>query len=371
MSKRGISTVVSTLLIVLLVIIAIGVVWFVIRGVITEGSEGIGFEQFTINLNIEQAVKSDTSASVNVKRGAGEGTLLGIKFVFSDDTQSKSVENRTALNVLEGKTFEFDLTEIGVPDATEVSIAPIYETDSGKEKLGSIVDTASLGSGSISGDGDTGDGAVCGNNIIEGTEVCDGTALGGESCGTQGFDAGTLVCLQDCSGYDTSACTGGSCTDGETQLCPLQEGVCSGSEQTCTDSTWPGCDYSGIAGYEETETTCDDGLDNDCDGLVDSADDDCEATWIGTVGNTWPPETNLYFDIEEETSEFHDLDHTGRYTNFSNVNEARCIQIQDYVTPSDPTVYNKSIVKLDEALVPINITSNDKFQIWEKSQCGV
>jgi len=47
---------------------------------------------------------------------------------------------------------------------------------------------------------------VCGNNQKEVGEVCDGTDLGGQTCQTQGFDDGTLSCLSDCLGFDTSAC---------------------------------------------------------------------------------------------------------------------------------------------------------------------
>jgi hypothetical protein len=48
---------------------------------------------------------------------------------------------------------------------------------------------------------------ACGNNIIEGSEVCDGTALDGETCETQGYLSGDLSCLSDCSGYDVSVCS--------------------------------------------------------------------------------------------------------------------------------------------------------------------
>ena len=51
--------------------------------------------------------------------------------------------------------------------------------------------------------------AVCGNNTIEGGEVCDGTDLGGESCQSQiGCVGGTLVCNGTCSGFITTSCTG-------------------------------------------------------------------------------------------------------------------------------------------------------------------
>jgi hypothetical protein len=47
----------------------------------------------------------------------------------------------------------------------------------------------------------------CGNGLIEHVEVCDATNLTGESCLSQGFDAGTLICAADCRGFDVSFCS--------------------------------------------------------------------------------------------------------------------------------------------------------------------
>lgn len=47
---------------------------------------------------------------------------------------------------------------------------------------------------------------VCGNNIIEGTESCDGTALPvGQTCVSKGFASGELKCASTCL-FDTSSC---------------------------------------------------------------------------------------------------------------------------------------------------------------------
>ncbi len=59
-----------------------------------------------------------------------------------------------------------------------------------------------------------------------------------------------------------------SCTDGIQLSCPRQYGVCAGSKQTCSNSAWPGCDYTKVQGYEPSEQSCDN-LDNDCDGVTD------------------------------------------------------------------------------------------------------
>ncbi len=57
-------------------------------------------------------------------------------------------------------------------------------------------------------------GPVCGNNLIESPEVCDGSDLGGQTCVSQGFAGGTLACNASCSAFVTSGCTptGGSTT---------------------------------------------------------------------------------------------------------------------------------------------------------------
>jgi len=70
----------------------------------------------------------------------------------------------------------------------------------------------------------------------------------------------------------------------DTRLCPEQLGVCKDSYEVCTSNEWPGCDYSEIAGYEATETSCNDGFDNDCDGAIDSADADCQGM-VPVCGN--------------------------------------------------------------------------------------
>lgn len=46
----------------------------------------------------------------------------------------------------------------------------------------------------------------CGNDAVEGNEVCDGTDLGGADCVDQGFASGTLTCAANCQAYVTDAC---------------------------------------------------------------------------------------------------------------------------------------------------------------------
>ena len=75
-------------------------------------------------------------------------------------------------------------------------------------------------------------GQVCGNNVIEGNETCDGTDLGGADCVSLGFVSGTLACSPDCMSFDTSGCVApcaspGDCPDpGTCAVATCEGGVC-------------------------------------------------------------------------------------------------------------------------------------------------
>jgi len=101
--------------------------------------------------------------------------------------------------------------------------------------------------------------------------------------------------IEVCDGIDNN-CDGevdengvcGACTNGQTQNCPLQLGVCQGAQQVCSESEWPGCNNSTYlnhnSSYEEgTEVICD-GIDNDCDGEVDE----------GCIGGFLSPMTRIF-----------------------------------------------------------------------------
>ena len=82
----------------------------------------------------------------------------------------------------------------------------------------------------------------------------------------------------DCDGTIDEGC---ACKIGQERLCGNQVGACKNSKQQCTTGNWLECNYLEIANYQANETKCLDGLDNDCDGLVDLQDKvDCKKTDI-------------------------------------------------------------------------------------------
>jgi len=113
---------------------------------------------------------------------------------------------------------------------------------------------------------------VCGDGI---DQDCDGRDVECEDC-TDGVDndGDTLIDCADPDCYDHDHCDG-DCTPGESRVCgpDTDEGCCEYGREYCDeDGEWS--DECVGAVYPEDEI-CDDGLDNDCDGRVDSEDSDC------------------------------------------------------------------------------------------------
>jgi len=139
--KRGLSTVVTTLIIVLLVLVAIGIIWFVIRNLLTETSEEIELGFTTSNLKIESAKIIDgLDAEVRIKKGVGNDKIDKIKIVLTNEKNSQVFTTTTGLKELESDVFEFDL-EIASP--TEIEVYPIYIQE-GEEKIGKLADKEKL-----------------------------------------------------------------------------------------------------------------------------------------------------------------------------------------------------------------------------------
>lgn len=105
----------------------------------------------------------------------------------------------------------------------------------------------------------------CGNNSIEGTEVCDGTNVNGQTCTSQGFDGGTLGCMNDCSGYDTAPCFDIVC--GDDSVAPGE--VCDGTDLAGAD-----CVSEGFAGGGVLACNAD-CLSYDASGCVAGGNSDC------------------------------------------------------------------------------------------------
>ncbi|MEL6179429.1 MAG: hypothetical protein AAFS10_10770, partial [Myxococcota bacterium] len=144
---------------------------------------------------------------------------------------------------------------------------------------------------------DGGGDAECGNGLREAGELCDSDDLDA-GCSDLGFDGGELGCTADCNGYDVGACT----RDGEGPVCGnnVQEPgeLCDGEaiSTTCTDLGFDGGDLGcseGCEGYDTRLCTREDGGDTECGNdlrepgeLCDGNELDASCSDLGFDGGT-------------------------------------------------------------------------------------
>ncbi len=137
--KRGLSTIVVTLILILLSLVAVGVVWVVINNVIKSGTSGVDISSKCLNTNVEATAVSDCPSTCKVtliRTGTETSEIGGVKLVFRDSTAgtSSSVISETGnIEALVGKIIPTVTTGLVAPDKIEVTV---YFVDaSGNEQL--------------------------------------------------------------------------------------------------------------------------------------------------------------------------------------------------------------------------------------------
>jgi len=139
--KKGISEVIVSVLMILLVIAAIAIFWVVIRNLINSSTEEISSGLNLIDLKIvnNMVSEADNKAIVNVKRSIGSGNLSEIKFLFDTVSGNQfSIIQDTVMGELEQNRFELVLPK-GVSHITKIKIIPGIKIN-GKNKFGSLSD---------------------------------------------------------------------------------------------------------------------------------------------------------------------------------------------------------------------------------------
>jgi hypothetical protein len=143
-NRKGLSTIVVTLILIVLALVAVGAVWLVVNNVIKSNSSQIGTSGLTLSMDIEHVYQDNNSVNVGVVRNAGEGTVTKIKFIFSDGTNSAAVTREVNLSELQARNFVFQIAEINLSSIKSISIVPYYIGNNGNELLGNVKDTYSL-----------------------------------------------------------------------------------------------------------------------------------------------------------------------------------------------------------------------------------
>jgi hypothetical protein len=132
MQKRGLSDIVTTVLIILVAIGAISIVWGYLQATVSSGSSELTTACTTLDLQPVSCSYNDSAVFVKYSRNAGAATLTNASLIFQIDGQANTYSATSIPNPLETK-LQTLYTVAGTP--SQFSIAGTVTTESGKSKI--------------------------------------------------------------------------------------------------------------------------------------------------------------------------------------------------------------------------------------------
>ena len=141
-NNKGLSEIVATLITILLVLVAVGIIWVVVRNVIQGGTEDIasGAKCMDVNVRATKVVcYEDVSNSVcnaTISRDAGGDAIGGVKVIFYNDAGEANYIYTIYGNIAPLGTNTTNLINTtGVVNASKVETLAYFLDDSGNEQL--------------------------------------------------------------------------------------------------------------------------------------------------------------------------------------------------------------------------------------------
>jgi hypothetical protein len=141
---KGLSAVITTLIIILLVLVAIGIIWVVVNNVLQSGAQQTEISAKCLQIDLRATAATcdnDTSiCSVTYHRGTGGDAIDGAKIIFSNGQES--YEQDVLGNVAPLATNTTSAISTGLsPVPNSVEISAFFIDASGNQQLCSATST--------------------------------------------------------------------------------------------------------------------------------------------------------------------------------------------------------------------------------------
>jgi hypothetical protein len=137
-NKKGLSTIVATLLIILLTLVAVGIIWVVVRQLVTNTTDDVSLRAKCLDAEV-QAIKvtnSTTNYFVTLNRKAGKAVIGGVTLVFTNKSETSNVVTDVVGNIASLGTITtpaISITTLANPE--KVSVVVFFLDDSGNKML--------------------------------------------------------------------------------------------------------------------------------------------------------------------------------------------------------------------------------------------
>jgi hypothetical protein len=135
-NKQGLSAVITTLIIILLVIVAVGIVWVVVKGTIDESVGGIasGTKCLANTVEATRLITVGTGIyDVVVERVSGNENLGGVRLIFTNATGDSNYVHTEAGDIAQLSTKKIEAIDTGIANVNKVEVHSYFVDESGGE----------------------------------------------------------------------------------------------------------------------------------------------------------------------------------------------------------------------------------------------
>ena len=139
-NKRGISGVILTILMIVLVLAAVVIIWGVITNLLQSKSKEISVSSKCLNVDIQATklacagTQSDV-CSVTVSRSARGNEIAGIKLVFTNATGNTNYVDDVPGNIAPLATKTVSAISTNIANTNKVTVTTYFKGASGNEEL--------------------------------------------------------------------------------------------------------------------------------------------------------------------------------------------------------------------------------------------
>lgn len=109
-NRKGLSTIVATLLVILLTLVAVGIIWIVIRNVVQGGADDVSLSSKCLATEVVATKVTNVGDlySVSLQKKRGDYQIGGVRLFFSDASESG---NYPVDVPYDASTFSLDLLD--------------------------------------------------------------------------------------------------------------------------------------------------------------------------------------------------------------------------------------------------------------------
>ena len=139
-SRKGLSDIVTNVLIILLVLVAIGIIWAFVRPAITQGAGQLQGAGDCLTIDVESVTCNAAANTVTFKRNTGAGALAGVKFIVEKSTGTVTCDDKVGTGTpteLASSTADLDTdcsTAIDLTTGDKVQVAALVAGADGVSK---------------------------------------------------------------------------------------------------------------------------------------------------------------------------------------------------------------------------------------------